>query len=502
MLRPLSTIREEIRLTLAARFRDRFAIVLMGLLAIGVTQAGPDEGRQLAATGWKIKFNESGSNPVIADGVLYMGSADGAVYALDATTGETRWRFQTGENLSPATSGPQVITMPRGSSEAELMASIIDDAGKKKSEGMRRVDMTPAVENGTVFVGSGDQSFYAIDAATGKKKWAYEAGPGMASSNFSDSARPPALLKDGTVYFAAEDGLHALDALTGKRKWLFETLQEIPLEQMNTHKKRPPVGADMGEGVLFLTAWPYAGLQGPLPSFMYAVDQESGKAKWVTRVDGDGITAPTMAKGLVFFAVKGPASPAADSVTLYALDAAGGQVKWKRGLKATYTTPSLRIAGNSNYCSTDKTVLAMDLESGHELWNFSADGIGGDPQADDRYLYVLTHKGSIMRPKDTLHALALPTGQEKWSRDVNASIAMVHEGVVYADGDPFHAIEAATGKDLWTFKGSGRVSARLMSAGWIFLTSPTVTYVGTKRADQGYLYAIDAKTGKLDSSPR
>jgi len=78
----------------------------------------------------------------------------------------------------------------------------------------------------------------------------------MASSNFSDVARPPALLKAGTAYFATEDGLHALDASTGKRKWLFETLQDIPLEQMNTHKRRPPEGAVMGDGVVFVTAWP------------------------------------------------------------------------------------------------------------------------------------------------------------------------------------------------------------------------------------------------------
>jgi len=29
------------------------------------------------------------------------------------------------------------------------------------------------------------------------------------------------------------------------------------------------------------------------------------------------------------------------------------------------------------------------------------------------------------------------------------------------------------------------------------LISPTTTYFGSKRVDQGYLYAIDAKTGKM-----
>jgi len=81
-------------------------------------------------------------------------------------------------------------------------------------------------------------------------------------------------------------------------------------------------------------------------------------------------------------------------------------------------------------------------------------------------------------------------------------VALVRDGVVYADGAHPHAIDAATGKELWSFKGTGREFVRLMSGDRIFLTSPTVTYTGTEGADQGYLYAIDAKTGSLKSSPK
>ena len=113
----------------------------------------------------------------------------------------------------------------------------------------------------------------------------------------------------------------------------------------------------------------------------------------------------------------------------------------------------------------------------------------------------MTHKGSIARPKGTLHALALSTGQEKWSQSWggSAGIAMIHDGVAYAGRGHLHAMDAAKGKELWSFKGTGRESARLISGGSIFLTSPTVTYIGTTRVDQGYLYAIDAKAGGLSS---
>lgn len=249
----------------------------------------------------------------------------------------------------------------------------------------------------------------------------------------------------------------------------------------------------MGDSVIFLTAWPFIGGNTPQKSFLYAVDPESGKAKWVTSVDGIDITAPTTAKGLAFFAVEEPAS--SHRVTLYAINAADGQVKWQVGAEKKFGRPRLLIADNTIYFRTDRSVLALELASGHQVWSFSADEINigaGSLQADDRHLYVATHKDS----KDTLHALALTTGQERWSG--SGYFAIVHEGVVYADGEQLlHALDAATGKELWSFKKKARESVRLISEGRSFLTSPTVDYIGTSRVDQGYLYAIDAKAGKL-----
>lgn len=54
-------------------------------------------GARPAASGWRVAFDASGSMPVIVDGVLYVGSVDGVVQAIDAATGAVKWRFQTGE---------------------------------------------------------------------------------------------------------------------------------------------------------------------------------------------------------------------------------------------------------------------------------------------------------------------------------------------------------------------------------------------------------------------
>jgi len=446
--------------------------------------------------GWNIKFDGSDSDPIIADGVLYVGSADGAAYALDATNGATKWRFQTGEGLS---SGPEVITMPKKGALPDEMTAKALNAPREK--GRRSVDLTPVVRAGTVFVGSGDFLFYALDAATGEKKWSYAAGSKIFRS---------AVYEDDTAYIVTEKGLHALDASTGQRKWLFETLQEIPLHQMNDVRrlgKRPARGPVRGEKALFLTAWPSMLSTTPQKGFVYAVAPESGTTRWVTALDGLDITAPVAAKGLVFVAAEDPRSPpqpghplgvSSKRDTLYAINAVDGQIQWKLSAEREYGTPRLLIAGNTIYFQTEKRLIAAELETGRSLWSFSAENIQGDPKVDDQHVYVVTHKGTMARPDDTLHALAIATGHEKWSERLSggAFLRMVHEGVVYAGGSHLYAIDAAKGTRLWSFKGPLRHSARLVSGGRIFVISPTVDYFGSSRVDQGYLHALDAKTGR------
>ena len=453
-------------------------LLTSGSLVIGCAQIVPADTSPEATGGWKIKFDGSGSSPVIADGVLYVGSADGAVYALDPKTGTTKWRFQTGESLSAATSGPQVITVSPGTNISDQMSAGMNAATNRNTSGIRRVDMTPAVANGTVFIGAGDHSFYAIDAATGQKKWAFVAGPGMASKIYSSPQWPAPMVHRGLVYCVAEDGLHALDMTTGERKWHF------PGQGLT---KRPAPGLAPDDSTIFLTR----------RDRVYAVAAESGTMRWEITVDGVETTRPVAAKGWVLVGSSPNNLSKSDlPETLSAIGAADGRVRWRLAAGRKHGPSRLFVAGsNTIYFSTDTTLLAVELDTGRQVWSFSADEIQGDVKADDHHVYVVTNKGSMTRPRNTLHALALTTGQEKWSQrlSIAGSIRMLHDGVVYLERE---AIDAATGKTLWSFSGGGREEARLISEGQIFLVSPTVTYFGLSRVDQGYLYALDARTGK------
>ena len=76
--------------------------------------------------------------------------------------------------------------------------------------------------DGTIFVGSWDSYFYAIDAKSGKEKWRFHGGEDPLIHNQVGFQSSPAVV-DGVVYTGCRDAqLYALDATSGKQKWKFD----------------------------------------------------------------------------------------------------------------------------------------------------------------------------------------------------------------------------------------------------------------------------------------
>lgn len=132
-------------------------------------------------------FTTSGmvrSSPTVVDGIVYFGSDDGGLYAVDARSGEKRWSFTTG----------------------------------------RKVRSSPAVVDGVVYVGSDNGKLHAVDADTGRERWSFHTKARLRSS--------PAMA-NGIVYIASarvakitdRDVMpkpYAVDAATGRERWSSE----------------------------------------------------------------------------------------------------------------------------------------------------------------------------------------------------------------------------------------------------------------------------------------
>jgi len=185
------------------------------------------------------------SSPAVAGGVVYALSYDGNLYALDASTGKEKWHFATGgEHRFTATHMhgvlPAAESMPDpfdvylsspmifesavyfGSSDGNVYAVDANTGNLKwKFKTGDVVHATPAIANGTVYVGSWDSNFYALDAATGKEKWRFKTGEDPDIHN-QVGIQSSAAVMDGMVYFGCRDSnFYALDATTGEKKWAF-----------------------------------------------------------------------------------------------------------------------------------------------------------------------------------------------------------------------------------------------------------------------------------------
>ena len=155
------------------------------------------------------------SSPAVANGVVYVGSFDGNVYALNASTGALLWSYATGNAVdsSPAVANGVVYIGSSDNNVYALNASTGVLLWSHTTGGA--VESSPAVANGVVYVGSYDGNVYALNASTGAKLWSYTTGGSVFSS--------PAVA-NGVVYVGSDDGtVYALNAFTGAPLWGYHT---------------------------------------------------------------------------------------------------------------------------------------------------------------------------------------------------------------------------------------------------------------------------------------
>ncbi len=218
----------------------------------------------LASGGEMWRFETQGrirSSPAVANGVAFVGSADGWVYAVDLASGRERWRH--------APEGVSLVSADFGFDRKSIIAS-------------------PAVAGGTVYVGSRDGYMYALDQATGERKW-------RADHRVSWAMSSPAVLGD-VLYSGTSDGafVHALDVASGNEIWRFVA---------GGYTWSSP--AVVGDGVYI----------GDGSGNLLALDRATGEPHWSFRTGGAVLSSPVVADGVVYFG--------SDDGNVYALDGEG-----------------------------------------------------------------------------------------------------------------------------------------------------------------------------------
>ncbi len=287
---------------------------------------------------WKFRSRlPIASSPAVADGVVYFVSSTGALAALDAATGAPKWVFAAeyerkfeAKNLHGYPSPAQTIP-----DAWDLFLS------------------SPAVADGKVFYGSGDGNVYAVDAATGILQWKFPT---------KDVVHAAPAVVNHVVYIGSWDSrFYAIDAETGQQKWMFQA-GEDPV----THNQ---VGFQSSSAVVDGTV--YVGCR---DAHLYALDAATGRKKWDYPTSKSWvITTPAVRDGLVY-------AGTSDSARFFALDAKTGRLRFNTDAKA-YMFSSPALAGSLAYIGNHNGKLyAFDAKTGAKAWEFQTEASKQDRQ--------------------------------------------------------------------------------------------------------------------------
>jgi outer membrane protein assembly factor BamB len=325
------------------------------------------------------------SSPIVTDGVVYVGSNDGTVYAVTADRGVPRWKYDAGSPVSstPAVTGSLVVVSAvDGSIHAIAKATgrrvwrTPTGPDAKLDWGYESGDVwtsSPTVVDGAVLVGSGDGGLYSLDLATGKVRWRAATGGRVRSSPTVSGNRVIVGSYDGKVY--------AFDRATGKEQWRFET-HGVDFKSDTFGYDRKSIQSSpavAGEVVL----------AGARDGFFYAIDIATGKQKWVVdhKISWVNCSA-SIADGTVFIG-------SSDAAFVQALDLATGQERWRDTVGIVWSSPT--VAGDVVYTATTRGPLfAFDRKSGKELWHLllSAGTFSSPTVAGDR-LFIGNEDGAV-----------------------------------------------------------------------------------------------------------
>ncbi|WP_256761520.1 PQQ-binding-like beta-propeller repeat protein [Cohnella sp. WQ 127256] len=316
---------------------------------------------------WKVQTGgRITSSPLLVEGNIYFGSDDHKLYAVDSETGQVAWSFTADSQIrsSPKSNGSSILFQSHKGTLYKLNASsgvqewtVAFDAPVPQAEQDEwdYYDSSASMDEEVLYVGRADSRLYALNTATGKQLWSYEAAGPIKSSPIYD---------DASVYFGDWEGyLYAVDKKTGNLLWSYHT------EPNNHHKsiQSTPVihkdviywgcrnfelyALDVKTGKPLWEQSAPAWVASPIyqndtlyvgnsnGDFMSAVDPKTGKEIWRFDTSSNVLSAPAFENGLLIFGSGYAYSNMEKEEYLYAVDASSGQLVWKLATDKIQSTP-------------------------------------------------------------------------------------------------------------------------------------------------------------------
>lgn len=185
---------------------------------------------------WELRLGTPIWAPVaVLDGTAYIGNTGGVFHAIDTRTGSIKWTFSAGKPIygeALPTAQGVYFTCDDGylrrldpRTGKEVWRHDLNDSRIPRVLPHPTVyeydykAAKPSVVGDTLYVGSGANSFHAVDCATGQLRWQFETG---------GAVRTNAVSATGKVVFGCFDGyLYCVNASTGTLVWKRNTFAPV-----------------------------------------------------------------------------------------------------------------------------------------------------------------------------------------------------------------------------------------------------------------------------------
>jgi outer membrane protein assembly factor BamB len=333
------------------------------------------------------------TSPAVVDGIVYFGSDDCYVYALNAANGSLVWKYNT---YGPVQSSPAVVddvvyiggyhghaVFALNAYTGDLIWQSPTDSGYPNS-----ISAT-AVANGLVYVTVASTSdcngrLVAFNASTGKLTW-QKIIPGWTWAS-------PAIY-EGRVYIGSSTGdIAALNATSRDQLW---SITDLGYDGHSSFS--------IGDDLVYISKWPQ-GLQ--------AWNASSGAFVWACSTKGNVVYAtPAIANGVVYVSTGiGGAVGNIQRGGVTAIDAKSGALLWNHTIGSIqHSSPA--VAGGMVFVGSDEisimdhtiagahaghTVYALDSTTGELRWTYLTGGeVYSSPAVAHGIVYVGSNDGKV-----------------------------------------------------------------------------------------------------------
>jgi polyvinyl alcohol dehydrogenase (cytochrome) len=371
---------------------------------------------------WSFRGTGCTASPAVYEGVVYVPTWGGKVYALDAATGVQRWMTALPDLIDSSatvTATTVYVSDDQGSVHAldradgkKLWSKLVDNHAEAHL--WSSPVYVPSVDAIVVGVASGEEavqppfsfrgSVVALDAKTGEERWKFYtttadamSGPGAAvwATPVVDETRKLVFAGTGNAYEGVSgplvDSMLALDLNTGERMWSRQFTAEDVFSIVGGFNSGPDF--DIGASANLFQAGGQDIIGVGIKSGDYvAMARDTGEIVWKTNlttgsVQGGFIASAAVADNKVFAA--GNHYPDMNT-TVAAFEAASGKVLWKHELMGATAFGSVVYANGVAYVGlANGDFYALDAVSGMQLAKLAApDAIAGGPSVANGVVYV------------------------------------------------------------------------------------------------------------------